>query len=133
MTTNVHALSCLSLRTTLSCSRFCAAITVIVISCSSCTRAVTPPLDFAEPVEVGALYQVVTVDGHTFETRDLVLGDDVVTFSSADQHYSFTRDKIKLIQRLEIDTSRTVAAVAVTAVAVGAVTYFLLKWFIESF
>ncbi len=91
----------------------------------SCTRTIDLSLDDPEVFDRDAKYRVVTTDGRAFVAEDLVLekhlvhDEQIVSFYSDQQHYSFSRNEIKLIQKLEIDKSRTAIALTVVAAVVA--------------
>lgn len=107
-----------------------AAVTALVMVLGSCSRAVHVPLDPEPRIQAGSLYKVTTNDDQEFETRDLVLSDERISFTSAGIARSFPRADVKNIQKLEVDGPRTfVATLAIGAVAVTALYFLLLGGF----
>jgi hypothetical protein len=100
----------------------------------SCTRTIDMSLDAPESFDPDAKYTVVTTDGREFQAEDLVLephlvhDQQIVSFYSANQHYSFARNEIKLIQRIEIDKSRTAIALTVVAAVVVGLIALVGEW-----
>jgi len=98
------------------------AVTVLahLLFLQSCTNAVIVPFDPPATIDPDAMYQVITINGDKFGAKGLVVDDQSVRFKSDKHDYTFPRNEIRSIAKMEYDKSRTfLALTAVAAVATG--------------
>ena len=80
-------------------------------------NAVVVPFDPPSSIDPSATYQVVTVSGDKFTAKGLIVDAVSVRFKSEKQDYTFPRDEIRSIAKLEYDKSRTFLALTAVAAA----------------
>lgn len=111
--------------------RLAVAVAVLSIVLQSCTNAVIVPFDPPSAIDPDATYQVITVNGDKFGAKGLVVDDQSVRFKSDKHDYTFPRNEIRSIAKMEYDKSRTfLALTAVAAVATGLI--FLIGEMVEA-
>src|SRR5262245_52083691 len=111
--------------------RLSVTVLALLLLFQACTNAVIVPFDPPATIDPNATYQVVTVAGDKFTAKNLFVDDQSVRFKSDRQDYTFPRNEIKSIAKLEYDKSRTFLALTVVA-AVLTGLIFLIGEMVES-
>ena len=100
--------------------RLTAALLLVALFAQACTKAIVVPVDGTEAPKDKALHRDTLTDGRKFETRTLVIEAQSVSFTSSKKPYTFPKNQVERIERIEDDTGQTVGVMlVVTAVIVA--------------
>lgn len=106
--------------------RLIAGLLLVTLLAQSCTKAIVVPTDGTEAPREKALHRVTLTDGQKFETRTLVIAADSISFTSSKKPYTFPKNQVRRIERIESDTGQTVGVMLVV-VGLSIALFFGMK------
>lgn len=114
--------------------RLTASPVLLMFLFASCTKTVVVPVDDGFQPLKGDRYRVTLKDERVFETKNLTLEpDNTITFTCLRKEYQFPLEDVATVERIEVDSGKTAATVAVLAVLVAVGLYALLQDIADAF